>query len=95
MPQAHRVYDKCSGHDCWPPRPLMSGAQTVVTNGNFQAIKGGRYAPHICGTNGHAAEVSEGSNTVIINGYSASRVGDKVSCGGTAHEGSSDVIIGD
>jgi uncharacterized Zn-binding protein involved in type VI secretion len=36
-----------------------------------------------------------GANTVFVNGLSAQKVGDPVSCGSTQASGSPDVYIGD
>ncbi|WP_423754269.1 PAAR domain-containing protein [Acidaminococcus massiliensis] len=38
--------------------------------------------------------INSGSNSVLINGKGAGRVGDSVSCGGSVAQGSPDVFIG-
>ena len=93
MPAVHRVGDLCSGHQCWSPRQLVTGASTVYSGAVAVAKEGSLYNTHLCGSKSpHTGEVKEGSSTVFVEGDAIGRKGDKVTCGGTANGASSTVF---
>ena len=50
---------------------------------------------HSCPVHGpHTGTIASGSGSVFINGKSAGRIGDNVSCGGAVAQGSPNVIVG-
>lgn len=99
MPKATRLGDIGSGHDChFPPTASVGASPDVNVDGIPAVRKGDAYAPHGCGTcpaPSHPRSLSGGSGTVFINGKPAGRIGDAISCGGSADAGSDTVFIGD
>lgn len=92
-----RLGDNSKGHGCFPPRPCITGASTVYTNGipnhrqtDLWDVHCCITAPHIC----HDGFLVTGSPTVYTEGLQQSRRGDPVSCGDTAFEGSPTVFVG-
>lgn len=99
MPKATRLFDLGSGHDChFPPTPAIAASPNVFTNSIPAVRQGDAYAPHPCPVCAplvpHPRSLAQGSSTVFINGKPAGRVGDDISCGGSAMIGSGDVFIG-
>ena len=95
MPPATRHYDKDTGHDACPPRPLDEHSPDVFINGRGAGRVGDDYIVHGCPAHPpHTGEIAKGSSTVYINGRQAGRIADPVSCGGEVAEGSPDVFIG-
>lgn len=95
MPAATRHYDRDTGHDACPPRPLDEHSTDVYTNGRGAGRVNDDYVPHGCSAHApHIGVIARGSSTVYINNRQAGRIGDPVSCGGAVMEGSPDVIIG-
>ena len=85
----------CTGHECYPPRPLLAGVtSTVFVNGQPAALSGATMVPHACGTSAHAGVVSGGSGTVFFEGRPVARIGDAVSCGSALAQGSPSVFAG-
>lgn len=99
MSEAHRLGEMGSSHAChFPPTPSIEASPDVNIEGIPAVRQGDAYAPHACPTcpaPSHPRSLSGGSGTVFINGRPAGRVGDAISCGGVAEEGSSTVFIGD
>ncbi|MBI0520855.1 type IV secretion protein Rhs, partial [Pectobacterium parmentieri] len=71
---------------------IDEGSPTVFINGMKAAMAILSIAS--CNKDGPSMQVAEGSATVYINNQPASRLGDKVNCGATITEGSSNVFIG-
>jgi uncharacterized Zn-binding protein involved in type VI secretion len=94
MPPAARLNDKCTGHNCFPSRPINSASSNVRINGIRVARVDDSLAVHNCGTSSHAGTIIDGSSTVRINGRKAARIGDPVDCGSLIAQGSSTVFIG-
>lgn len=101
MPAAHRLGDLCTGHDCHPARASDVACTTVIVNGKgvvgATSAGKGHYPVHCCPppvTACHDSILAAGSGTVFVEGVPAGRVGDPLSCGGTAAQGSGDVFIG-
>lgn len=85
MPAICRVGDICSGHDCFPPRPIISGSTNVFLDGRGVARKGDSLAIHCkpCGKNPrcHPSTIARGSPSVFVNGIPVARIGDPIACG--------------
>ncbi|WP_082724722.1 PAAR domain-containing protein [Paracoccus aminovorans] len=94
-----RLGDIASDHAChFPPTPSIEASLDVNVDGIPAVRQGDSYAPHACPTcpaPAHDRALSGGSGSVFINGKPAGRIGDAISCGGAADEGSSSVFIGD
>ncbi len=83
-----------SGHDGFPPTPIISGSSTVKIDGSSAARLGDALSPHDKPKHpSHPRSIASGSKTVKIDGISAARAGDTVSCGGVL-QGNSSVNIG-
>lgn len=94
MPAATRVGDKCTGHDSCPAVPLIEGYSHVLVNGKPIGVVDCAYQNHGCtGHATHTPHIAEGAPNVFVNGKAVARVGDRVDCGGTVAEGSSNVIV--
>jgi uncharacterized Zn-binding protein involved in type VI secretion len=94
MPPQTRIGDPHSGHACWPPTPMATGAGTVFVN-NIPAVRvTDIIVPHSCPPPPHTAPVAVGSGTVYIEGPAAARIGDPIACGGVIIVGSPNVITG-
>jgi uncharacterized Zn-binding protein involved in type VI secretion len=90
-----RIFDKCSGHGCYSPRPIITSSKNVWINNKGAARIGDWLMIHCCKNNCHPGNIAKGSKSVLINGAGAARIGDKVNCRSTIITGSSDVFIGD
>ena len=95
MPAAHLKGGNGSGHGSFPPRNNIEGSPDVFINGIEAHREGDGWSVHcnpvpVC----HGSVMASGSATVFINGKAAARIGDPVSCGSVAVDGSSDVFIG-
>lgn len=91
----HRQGDLDTGHGCWPPRPTSSWASRTYVNNLLVHRDGDAYEVHCCpGSDCHAGTGAGGSATVFVENKALRRVGDAVSCGGTAAEGSPNVFCG-
>lgn len=95
MPAVTLVGDVCTGHDCFPPRPSISGSESVYINGKSVVRLGDTYATHCCRSSCHAGVLASASSRVFIEGAAVGRVGDALSCGSKVREGSGDVFVGD
>ncbi|UUE36446.1 DUF6531 domain-containing protein [Pectobacterium aroidearum] len=71
---------------------IDTGSRNVFINGMKAALATLSVAS--CSKDGPSMQVAQGSETVYINSQPASRLGDKVNCGATITEGSSNVFIG-
>lgn len=94
MPSAHLLGQFCSGHGCYPPRPNIQGSSNVYVNDIPIHREGDSWEIHCCGDDCHGGVLAKGSKTVFINSKGAARIGDPVSCGSAAIQGSSNVFIG-
>jgi len=91
----HRLTDLCTGHGCWPPRPLVTASPDVITNFLNQGRRTDLYAPHCGGPPCHIGEIVRGSQTVFTNFLDTARTGDPVDCGSRCGTHSPDVFTGD
>lgn len=99
MPNAARLGDICTGHECWPSRPNVEGSPNVFVNGIPLHRQDDGWIVHCCTHPGvphgcHGSVLASGSSTVYANGKQAGRIGDPVACGGTVATGSENVFIG-
>ncbi|MGY2573346.1 type VI secretion system PAAR protein [Vibrio sp. C8] len=99
MPQAARLGDIGSEHDCFPPTPITSGSSTVMINYLPAVRQGDPLLAHGCPCDktphgNHPRSVAGGSSGVFIDGKPAARFGDAIDCGGTIATASPDVMIG-
>ena len=96
---ATRIGDKDSVHDCEAPT-RAEGAATVFVNGIPWSCQGDKNTVHVI--NGkepcsvpHVGQIATGSQTVLVEGYGAGRIGDAVTdCGIVVAEGSDNVYAG-
>lgn len=91
---AARLGDNCTGHKCFPPRPIIKASNNVNINGIKAARKGDQLAIHCCSGKCHDGIIANGSRTVNINGRPAARITDQVNCGSKIAQGSGNVFIG-
>jgi uncharacterized Zn-binding protein involved in type VI secretion len=98
MPTA-RLYDLCTGHDCYPPRPNSSGSPNVFVNSRPHHRLTDTWFGHCCitptGVGGcHGSLTCSGSSSVFVNSLPAARVMDQVCCGSLIMTGSTNVSEG-
>jgi uncharacterized Zn-binding protein involved in type VI secretion len=76
-----RLFDLCTGHGCWPPRPNVQGSENVFVNSRPHHRLDDAWMVHCCPTGGcHPSTTCSGSTTVFVNSLPAARVGDVVCC---------------
>ena len=95
----HRRTDLCTGHGCWPPRPVVNQADVghspdVYVNNLEQVRNTDLYQPHCCGSC-HTGRVADGSESVFTNNLESARQTDPITCGSRCDEHSPDVYHGD
>ena len=86
MPPVTRQGDKCTGHDCWPPRNSTSGSPNVFINGaaaHRLNDSGSCNCPH-----GGNYSSTSASATVFVNGMGLTRIGDETTCNSCGEKGS-------
>lgn len=92
-----RLFDCCSGHGCWPPRPNCQGSEDVICNGLPCHRQSDMWMVHCCPppiVACHPSVLCEGSETVITNGLQQGRQMDPVCCGSFVMCGSDDTFVG-
>lgn len=94
MPAVVRRGDACTGHGCFPGRPNTNASPNVFVNGIGAHRQGDAWGFHKCGKKGHQGALASGSSTVFVNGRPLGRIGDPVSCGSAAANGSGNVFAG-
>lgn len=87
-----RKGDALKGHGCFGGHAIDVASSNVFVNNISATRKGDASTAHCCG-GCHTGNMA-GKNTVFINGKSAQKVGDPVSCGSTQVAGSANVFIG-
>lgn len=94
MPLIACVTDIDTGHDGYPPRPIIAGESGFTINGLDIAVVGSPLDHHNKpkGVN-HNATVVSGNPRYTIHGKPIARIGDSVSCGGTIATGQSNYNI--
>lgn len=92
MPQAVRLTDLCTGHDCFPPRPNITASENVLINNLGAHREGDSWKEHCC-YECHPGDQISGSPSVFVNNKPQARVGDFISCGSMNMTGSSNVIV--
>ena len=99
MPQAARLGDICTGHECWPSRASISGSPDVFINGMAAHRVGDSWETHCCThpemPHGcHDSVLAAGSSTVYVNHIPLGRIGDPIECGSSVASGSPNVFAG-
>ncbi len=96
MPAVHLKGQSCTGHQDYPPRNNLQGSSNVFVNGIPVHRQGDLWSVHCSGNpkNCHSGALAKGSETVYANSLQLARVGDPVSCGSTAMQGSTTVYCG-
>lgn len=89
-----RLGDICSGHGCFPPRPIITASSDVYINGQQTARVGDALAPHCCKGSCHPGVITSGSSTVYVNGQPVARITSGVNCGSMIAQGSGNVFVG-
>lgn len=87
-----RVGDLSTGHDDYPPRPVITGSDSVFLNGLPVVRVGDVWAQHCNNTSCHPCNQAVGSSTCFVNGISMARIGDSVGCGDNIANGSLDTF---
>lgn len=93
MPQAVRIQDICTGHDCHPPRPVIECSFDVFMEKRGAVNSTHLWMVHTCDGDPHPG-LGIGVSTVNINGSPAMRVGDSIDCGSSCMTGATTVFIG-
>lgn len=94
MPAVVKIGTKCTGHGCHPPRVNDSGSGNVFVNGIGVHRNGDHWVAHTCGKNTHDGTMAGGSGSVFVNSKAIARIGDMISCGSAAAQGSNNVFAG-
>ena len=83
-----------TGHDGYPPRPIIAGESGYTIHGLDIATVGSPLDFHNYpkGVN-HNATVASGNPNYTINGKPIARIGDSISCGGSLTTGQADYDI--
>ena len=90
-----RLKDLESGHQCWPPVPVITGSLNVFVNSIAAVRVGDVTAVHVCGDKPpHIDTCVKGSKRVRINMLDTIRIGDLLSFGVVMTEGSHSVLAG-
>ena len=87
MKQIMRLYDIGSGHDCYPPRKIITANPLIRINGKPVARIGDIYEIHVCKDNSdlkHSGYQACGNYLDRFGNIPVARKGDCISCGGYA-----------
>lgn len=91
---ASRITDICSGHGCFPPRPITSCSGDFIIDNLGAARETDSLASHCCDGSCHSGSISSGSSTYYVNGLQQARITDPVDCGSTIAQGCNTFIVG-
>lgn len=99
MPAVVRKGDTGGAHECFPSHTCTEGSGNVIVNGKETHRQGDAWDVHTCTHpktphGSHSGNMSGGSSSVNVNGKPIARVGDGISCGGSAGSGSPNVFAG-
>lgn len=87
-----RLGDMCTGHsNGFPPRSAIECSVNVLINGRGVVRVGDRWDFHSNGVSTHDGVGISGANTVV-NTRPIMRIGDDISCGSRAADGSQNVL---
>lgn len=90
-----RIKDIESGHQCWPPVPVITGSLNVFVNKKAALRVGDVTAVHVCGNNPpHTDKCVKGSTKIFCNKKAIMRIGDVLSFGAVMTQGSHTVLAG-
>jgi uncharacterized Zn-binding protein involved in type VI secretion len=90
-----RIADKSAGHIPFPGRPNIEASMNVFINNKGAHRKGDKWVIHCAGPICHDGKTASGSASVFVNGKPIARVGDTITCGDVAKEGSPNVFVGE
>jgi len=89
-----------TGHGCTATTTILDGDDSVKIGGKDAAVQGSNLTTHTVPSGDkcvpHSTKVTEGSNSVLVNGKPLARVGDGIGCSasGKINAGDSSVIAG-
>lgn len=96
MPPVTLKGHSCTGHSCFPPRGNSQGNPRFTVQQTPVHCQGHAYPAHSCpDCVPHAAVLAAGAARMTVSGQQIGRIGDPVSCGGSAAEGISRFTVGD
>lgn len=96
MPPITRIGDNSTGHDACPPVPATSGDRMFTVSGSPVVRAGDSYAPHGCPSHpSHSGVLASGAPHMSDAGKAVGRIGDPISCGGSAAQGEGSFTVGD
>lgn len=81
MPGVARLFDICTGHQCWPPRPNIMGSHDTFCNFLPVHRMTDAWAVHCCYVACHPGTLASGAFRTLTNWLPTGRCGDFVSCG--------------
>lgn len=94
MPAAVRLGDISAGHAGWPARANDQASPNVFINSLAAHRVTDHWPTHCDGVPVcHDGTLSAGSPNVFVNGHALGRVGDSISCGDSAAQGSPNVFV--
>ncbi len=78
MPAITRFDDRCTGHDCWPPRVNDEASSNVFVNNKGVHRLTDHWVAHTCRRNTHDGYLSSSSENVFANNLGIGRIGDHI-----------------
>lgn len=83
-----------TGHDRFPPRPIISGSNNVFINSVGASKIGDAWAVHCNDSSCHNCNQATGSSSVFVNGVGICCIGMSTGCGDSIATGSLDTFAG-
>lgn len=88
-----RLGDRCTGHDCYPPRTGITMSGDIFCNNRPVHRFGDILQNHDCPDHEPHGGIYIGYHSVFGNGSAVQVQGDPISCGSFCAEGSSDCFV--
>ena len=90
-----RINDNCSGHECWPPRPSISGSPNVFVNNQRVERYNDELEIHCCTEDKDDCHngLHIGVRNVKANNRSVQIRFDPIDCGSVCDECSGNVMV--
>ena len=96
MPAITRIGDNSTGHDACPPVPAVRGERMFTVSGSPVVRGGDSYAAHGCRSHpSHSGVLAAGAPHMSTGEVPVGRIGDPISCGGSAAQGEQSFTVGD
>ena len=92
MPGVARLFDICTGHGCWPPRPNVMGSPDTFCNMRPVHRMTDAWMVHCCYAACHPGTLAGGAMRTLTNWLPTGRCGDPVNCGSTVATCSTDTF---